>query len=142
MWIPRDSTNCTTNIPSPISIAKGLLKTLIPNPPSTPSMLPMLICRMALGFTAPDCVMMGVWASEVYPLDKSDLILEKGSRESQRIRWAWRNWYARRGVDRMRGVLSMKPRRRPGRTNEAMVVVDTFLVCEERLAYPEEWCWR
>lgn len=56
---------CRAKIPSPIKTASGLLKMLIPSPPITPRMLPMLICRIACGLTAPDWVIIGVLASVV-----------------------------------------------------------------------------
>jgi hypothetical protein len=74
----------------------------------------MLTCRMARGFAAPDSVMMGVLPPRV----KSPAIFEKGSGPSQRIGWSDRNWWMSKGVERRRGVLTMKPRRRPGRRKD------------------------
>lgn len=81
---PSRQLTCSATIPNPSKIASGLLNTLIPRPPITPSILPILICRTAFGFGAPDCVIIGVCASCEYVFRRSPSFAS-GSAESQRI---------------------------------------------------------
>lgn len=105
---------CTITTPNPISSANGLLNTLTPNPPNTPNILPRLIFRTARGFNPPDCLTIGVSVlveRVVRPL-KSDVIFVKGSGPSQSIGRLYCRM--RRGVLRMSGAETMRPRRKPG----------------------------
>jgi len=104
-------------MPNPSRMANGLLNTLIPRPPITPSILPILICRTALGFAEPDCVITGVCASCAYVLRRSPSFAS-GSAESQRMACECRKLCTSRGVDRINGVARSAPRRRPGRRKD------------------------
>jgi hypothetical protein len=117
-------------------MASGLLKTLTPSPPITPRIEPMLICRTARGFAAPDCVMTGVCASCEYWFRRSPS-LASGSGESQRMGRVWRYWYARSGALRTRGEESIRPLRRPGSKKDMVAGVAGVLVRRE-----ECWRWR
>jgi hypothetical protein len=117
---------CTTTTPNPNKIANGLLNTLTPNPPNSPSTLPRLICRIVFGFSpTPDCctVAAGGASFRAKVVFRSEVIFVRGSGESQSIgRERWKCWCSRKGVLRRRGG-RMRARRRVADGGNAIVWV-------------------